>query len=180
MKERGIALVVVTMAMALLGGVAAALALTTASEVQIAAHFRTSQQALYAADAAAEWALADLSAAVDWAVVGRGDEPSTFVDGPPRGTRTLEDGTIVDLGKVVARHAGWHLHAYGHLSALGPPSDRPSPFYLVVFVAPAETGPDWLKVRAEAFGPRGSRRAIELMLSRLGGEGRLESWSEVQ
>src|SRR5262245_60633416 len=135
MNDRGIALVVTTLAMALLGALGAALVLTTASEAQIAARFRTSEEALYAADAAAEWALADLSAAADWVSVAGGGAPSTFIDGAARGTRTLVDGSIVDLDAVRARNADWHLYGYGRLADLVAPPDHGTPFYVTVFVA---------------------------------------------
>lgn len=179
MRDHGIALLVVTLAMALIGGLGAAIVLTTASEAQIAARFRTSEEALYAADAAAEWALADLSAAADWAVVAGGGAVSTFADGAARGTRTLVDGSIVDLDAVRARNADWHLYGYGRLGDLVAPADRASPFYVVVFVAADPLEADRLNLHTEAFGPRGARRVVEVNLSRQATGARLESWSEV-
>jgi len=133
--------------------------LTTSSEALIAANFRAAQQALYAADGAAEWALADLSAAVaDWDAIAAGARRSAFVDGPPVGVRVLPTGGTVDLTAVVLNSPGWQLYAYGPLSSLAAGEGAGSHFYLVVLVAPG-TPPDSLKVRAAAHGPHPRRRA---------------------
>ena len=179
--ERGIALVVVVMAMLILMAGGAGLALATAAETHIAAAFRVGQQALYAAEAAAEWALADLMAAVpDWATLFAGDVVSPFVDGPPSGTRTLPDGSVLDLSAVVAGSPAWRPYAFGTLAALAPPSARASPFYILVFVAPDGTAPERLKLRTEAFGPRGAHRALELTVLRGATGARFEAWREAR
>jgi PilX N-terminal len=88
----------------------------------------------------------------------------------------------------------WRLYANGQLSALGVGID--SPFYLAVWVAddPAETdgdpardgmdasnsGTGILQVRSDAFGPGGSRRAVEATLGRAGAGLRLISWRLVR
>lgn len=178
-RERGIALVVTLLAMAMVSGLAVGLVLVSSSEVQIAASFRVSQEALYAADAAAEWALAELSAADDWPAVLAGTETSSLSDGEPRGTRRLVDGSTIDLSALRAANPAWRLYGYGSLQALVPADGPSSPFYLVVFVAPGEAGVEWLDVRAEAFGPRGAHRIVLVDLSRRGGATRLESWTQV-
>lgn len=180
MQERGIALVMTTMAIVLLGAIGAGLVMGTTSEAQIAAAFRASQQALYAADAAAEWAAAELSAAPDWLAVGSGEAPSRFVDGQAGGARALVDGSLVDVAGVVALNRDRRLYASGFLKDILPVSDRPSPFYVLVFVGPDPSGPDWLSLRAEAFGPHASHRALDVRLSRLDAGTRLESWTEVR
>ena len=179
-RDRGIALVVVTLAIALMGALGAAIVLTTSSEAQIAARFRTSEEALYAADAAAEWALADLSAAPDWVAVAGGGAVSTFADGAARGTRTIVDGSVVDLDAVRARNGGWHLYGYGRLADLVAPADRASAFYVTVFVAADPLEADRLNLHAEAFGPRGAHRLVEVNLSRQPAGARLESWADIR
>jgi hypothetical protein len=82
---------------------------------------------------------------------------SPFVDGPPSGTRTLADGTAIDLAHVVsvancgksscaaaevaavtpdrpwgANNPDWHLYAYGRMADLLPASAIDSKFYVVV------------------------------------------------
>lgn len=180
-SDRGIALVIALMAILFMSALGAALVMTTSAEALIASSFRTGQQAIYAADAAAEWALADLAAvAPDWPTLLDGGVRSPFVDGPPSGRRTLADGSVVDLESVVAANPGWMLYAFGPLAALLPASNRQSPFYIVVFVAAHSTAPERLRVKAEAFGPRGARRAVELEVSRGPGGARLESWHQVR
>lgn len=101
-----------------------------------------------------------------------------------------------------ANNPRWQLYAYGPLENL-PQVARPGPCYLAVWVADdgAEldgdpladgdgAGRGILRVRAEAFGPMGSRRAIEAELARVctvtsGGEVcqpgiRVQSWQEVR
>jgi hypothetical protein len=180
MSDRGIALVVTTLAIALVGALGAAVVLATTSEAHIAARFRTSEEALYAADAAAEWALADLSNAADWAAVAGGAVVSTFVDGAARGTRTIVDGSVVDLDAVRARNVPSHLYGYGRLADLVAPADRASLFYVMVFVAADPLEPDRLNVHAEAFGPRGAHHVVAVNLSRQPAGARLESWAEIR
>ena len=78
------------------------LVLTTSSETIIAAAFRTSEAARYAAEAAAERVLADLSLAGDWNAFVDGSLRSTFVDGAPGGARTL--GWIQSILDPPANH----------------------------------------------------------------------------
>lgn len=100
-----------------------------------------------------------------------------------------------------ANNPRWRLFAYGPLENL-PQLARPGAGYLAVWVADdgaevdgdpladgAEAGRGILRVRSEAFGPMGSRRAIEAELVRIctvtaGGEIcqpgiRVQSWQEV-
>src|SRR5947209_13798112 len=134
MREEGIALVIAMMATTLLSALVAALALTTTMETQIAAGFVGARQAFYAADAAAEWATAELSGLADWTAVANGTARLGFVDGAV-GRRALPDGSVVDLGAMAAADAAWHLAAYGRLKDLVLPSLTRSPFYIVIFVA---------------------------------------------
>ena len=76
----------------------------------------------------------------------------------------------------------WQLYAYGPINELLPTESINSPFYVVVLVGddPSENdndpahdgvsqtnpGSGVLALRAEAFGPRGSRKVIELTLAR--------------
>ena len=81
-----------------------------------------------------------------------------------------------------ANNPRWQLLAYAPLNALVPGGTLDSPFYGIVLVAddPSETdgdpardgsdagnpGSGIISLRAEAFGPRGAFRAIELTVSR--------------
>jgi hypothetical protein len=65
-SERGVALILVLLSMVLLSALAAALLLVIGTETLVAAHHRDAAEALYAADAALERALADIIPAGDW------------------------------------------------------------------------------------------------------------------
>jgi hypothetical protein len=227
MDERGVALVLALMAVALLSALGLALAVTTSTELLIAANYRNAQEALYAADAVAERGLADLPAVSGWNTVFDGSARSTFVDGLPSGTRTLPDGTTIDLAQVVnmancgkpttctasdlttssggsrpwgANNPVWRAYAYGHLASLLPSDAVDSPFYVVLLAGddPSETDGDPLRdgadpatnpgggviaLRAEAFGPRGAHKVVELTAARADTTGealRLLSWREIR
>jgi PilX N-terminal len=181
-NERGGALVVVTMALVLVLAIVAGLALTTSSEALTAENFRRSQQALYAAEAAGEWAVADLPAVTtDWPALLNTAITSAFVDGLAGGSRALSDGSFLNLTDVVSRHATWKPYAWGPLKDLLPPASgpaEPSPFYVVVFVAADGESPDHLQVRVEAHGPRGAHKMLDLRLLRDSAGVRVASWAE--
>ena len=224
-REQGIALMVAMMAMVLMSTLGAALVLTTSSETIIATNFRSSAEGLYAADAALERIVGDLLAVPDWDPLLSGALQSAFIDGAPAGTRTLSDGSTIDLTRVLAmancrtithctdsemdlvtherpwgrNNPRWRLFGYGHLSDLMPAASVSSPYYVVVMVGddtaeldadstrdgttpcagavpvkgPGEP-PDWscnpgtgvLGLRAEAFGPRGTHKVIEMTVAR--------------
>jgi hypothetical protein len=222
--ENGLALLVVIMAMLLVGALGSALILAAVSEAAIASNFQSSSEALYAADAAAERALAELLSAPGWNAVLTGSSRATFVDGTPGGTRTMADGSRIDLGQVVnlancnkpARctdsdmdavtaerpwghdNPRWQLYGYGPLDRLVPSADENGAFYVVILVGddpaendgnprvdggapvtgePVNSGAGVLVVRAEAFGPDGAYRRVEVALMR---SIRVLSWHAVQ
>jgi hypothetical protein len=73
---------------------------------------------------------------------------------------------------------GWRLFAFGPLSRLQAQDSQRSTAYLVVWIADDPAGdPAVLAVRAEAFGPGGTRRAVEAVISQSSG---LLSWNEVR
>jgi hypothetical protein len=153
----GTVLVVTLLVMLLMSAIGAALVLATSSESLIAANFRLSREAIYAADAAAERAAADFSAEVDVDAVLDGRVRSTFADGPPSGVRAGQ-GVTLDLTETVylarchkkmpctdaemdavttARPWGpnnprWQLYTYGWLKDIAP--TIVSPYYVVVMV----------------------------------------------
>jgi PilX N-terminal len=186
--ERGVALVLALMAVLLLSALGLALAATASTELLIASNYRNGQQALYAADAAAERALAELPA-VSWNTPFDGSTTSSFTDGPAAGIRTLADGSALDLAQVVAAACGggsdpaWHLYAWGPVTRLLPAGQIDSAFYLVVLVADDPFESDVLSLRAEAFGPRGAHKVVELTAVRADTTGeavRVLSWREIR
>ena len=209
-REDGIALIVALMAMMLMTALGLALIMTTSSETLIAGNFRDGQEALYAADAAVERAMDDILTVPDWNKILDGTTQSAFVDGAPSGSRSLPDGTTIDLtqalnlancGKVTACSASdltanftgdrpwgvnnpvWQLYAYQRLDAMIPTGSINSNYYVTVMIAddPSENdndplhdgaspstnpGSGVLAMRAEAFGPHGSHKVIELTVAR--------------
>ena len=175
--DRGIALLITIMTMMFVAALGAAVVLTTSSEAFIASAFRGGHQAFYAADGAAEWALADLAGVADWTALAAGPALSTFVDGAPGGLRSMGSGTFVDLSRVAAINPGWRLYAYGPLDGLTSAA-RESGFYVAVLVAPAvPAAPNRLRVRAFAFGARSAQRAVEVTILRTPAGVRQESWA---
>ena len=161
------------MAVLLLSALGLALVLTTSAESMIASNYQNAIEALYAAEAAADRAMLDVAMIPEWSSLFDGSATSSFVDGPPAGTRTLADGLVLDLAQVVNRAncgkasacsradlignaAGdrpwqsnnpvWHLYAFGPLNDLLPSSVL-SPFYVVVLVSddPSENDDDPLR-----------------------------------
>jgi len=207
-SERGIAMIIALMAMSLMIALGTALMLTTVTETKITSNFRNNSESLYAADAGLERALTDLLTVPDWNNLLSGATKSALVDGAATGTRTLADGTILNLDeilnmancqKVTACSSGdlqavtlerpwalnnpqWQLYAYGPLNDVLPAGTLNSPYYVAVMVAddPSETdndplhdgvssanpGSGVLAMRAEAWGPRGSHKVIELTIAR--------------
>jgi hypothetical protein len=205
-SERGIALLVAIMTVLFMTALGGALMITTTTETKIANNFRNASEALYAADAGLERSMDDLLTIPDWNALLSGAVTSAFIDGP-KGTRTLSDGSDLDLNQVVnfancqkptcstsdysaitlerpwgANNPRWQLFAYGPLANMVPTGTINSPFYVVVLVGddPSETddnplmdgstadnpGSGVLALRAEAFGPRGVHKLIEMTVAR--------------
>jgi hypothetical protein len=154
------ALLVAVMAMLLMTALGAAVVLTTSSEAIIAASFRNSREGLYAAEAGLERALDELLTMPGWNPVLDGSVQSAFVDGAPGGSRTLSDGSALDLGETIntvscrkitacsttdleaitldrpwgANNPRWRLYAYGRLSDMIPTGTIDSSYYVLVMV----------------------------------------------
>ena len=69
----------------------------TMTETMISANFRDGGEAVYAADAGVERVMQDLLTVPDWNRILSGALQSSFIDGAPSGTRTLSDGSTLDL-----------------------------------------------------------------------------------
>lgn len=209
-NERGMALIVALMSMLLLTGLGAALVMTTMTETLITTNYRDNSEALYAADAGVERVMQELltTSDSDWNRRIRGEIRSSFVDGPPSGTRTLPAGGTLDLtgatnmlncGKTStcsvaemnaatadrpygANNPRWQLYAHAPMSNIIETRTVNSPMYVGIWIAddPAETdgdpttdgstadnpGSGILLMRAEAFGPQGTRSTIEVTVAR--------------
>ena len=207
-REDGVAMLIALMAMLLMSALGAALILTTSSETIIAGNFRDGGEGLYAADAALERSIDDLLTVADWNELLNGSTRSAFIDGPPGGSRTLRDGSTIDLSQAVSKancqkltpcsvaemnavtaerpwgwnNPRWQLYAYNHVSELLPTDSINSSYYVVVMVAddPSENdgnplqdgasqsnpGMGVIAMRAEAFGPKGAHKIVELTIAR--------------
>lgn len=173
------------MATALLSAVGLALTLLTITETAIAANARQGIEAFYGAEAAVAYALQEVAAEPDWADVVEGRVPSRLSDGAPDGTRTV-GGTTLDFARafdeVTADKAlwgdayiAWTLYAWGWIAQVLPGTlsgTGRAPLYALVWVGDASEDrtayPDVkiLAVRGYAYGPRGSRRAVEVRVTR--------------
>jgi len=209
--ERGMALIIALMSMMLLTALGLGLVMTTMTETMITSNYRDSGEAVYAADAGVERVMQDLLTMPDWNRILAGAQQSSFVDGAPAGTRTLVDGTELDLTAATnllncaktttcsaaemnawttersygVNNPRWTLFAYAPLNQIIETGTVASPLYVVVWVAddigendgnpltdggpPAagiNRGRGILMMRAEAFGPGGSRTALEVTIMR--------------
>ena len=192
-REEGAALLIAIIAMLLLSALGAALILNSSSETMIAAHFRDGLEARYAAGALIERGVDDISGTADWTLLTGGVLRSSWVDGPPSGSRALADGSTIDLAQAVnlancrktaactaaeliavtsdrpwgANNPQWWPYAYGPLRNLLPGAID-SPFYVLLMVGAGIPAPDRevLALRAEAFGPRGAHAIVDAVAAR--------------
>lgn len=194
-NDGGSALVVTLLTTLLMAGLAGGLTITVMTEEAIEANHRRAVAGLYAADAMLARAVADVADQPQWRSLLDGAVPTTLQVGSP--IRTLADGSSVDLARVTnvlqreldrARGAGaprWRLYAWGWHGDLvtGAPQDR---LMLVAAwvrdgvdgAAPVESGDaeERIVVHAAAFGPFGTRRAVEALLRRGPDAVRLVAW----
>jgi hypothetical protein len=197
--EDGVALIIALMSMMLLTALGAAVIMVSNTETLIADNYRNSQEALYAADAAAERVVQDLLMIPRWDDILSGAARSAFVDGgmtdqktlPSGGRVTLCCGTNTATGQLQAEtdvanlwganNPRWQLFAWGPLSDVLPGTIR-SPMYVAVWIAddPADADSQThlidgnplrdlngtLTVHAEAYGPAGTRKVVEITIAR--------------
>ena len=198
--EEGTALIIALLSMMLLTALGATVIMVSNTENRIAANYQNSQEALYAADAAAERVVQDLLMIPRWNDILGGTSTSAFVDGPATGLKTLPNGSQVTLccgtspmtataqlqaetdtaNLWGANNPKWVLFAWGPLGDILPNSIQ-SPMYVAVWIAddPAD-GPTplvrdgnpladtngTLTVHAEAYGPSGTRKVVEVTVAR--------------
>jgi hypothetical protein len=197
-NERGSALVIALLATMLLTALGLTLVMMSNTETQISANYRNSQEALYAADAAVERVMQDLLLIPRWNDILAAGSPaqvsaaaSGFIDSttspsiPASGqminliTATQSMQTATDnLNLWGANNPKWRLFAYGPLSSVLPGNVIDSQMYLAVWVAddPADNDGDplidsngTLTLHAEAYGPSGTRKVLEVTVARTSG-----------
>jgi PilX N-terminal len=187
--ERGTALIIALMAMMLLTALGAAVVMVSSTETAISSNYRNGQEALYAADAAVERVVQDLLMIPRWNDILSGTSQSGFVDGSGTTQKMLPGGGVITLTSATnelqsvtdtqnlwgANNPRWQLFAWGPLGDMLPNNQIDSPMYLAVWVAddPAETDGNpladmngTLTLHAEAYGPNGSRKVVEVTVAR--------------
>jgi hypothetical protein len=183
------------MGLLLISAAGAALLLLSSSETMIAAHFRTSVEAQYAAEAVMVRAVVLIRGLEDWAGPIAGSTRSALVDGAPAGARTVPGGATIDLVQVVnlancqkvtacstsdlaavtadrpwgANNPVWQPYAYGSLSTvLAASSPIEPPHYVLLLVADDPSGTH----RALVDGaPTPAREGIALRVEAFGPRG---------
>src|SRR5687767_8246418 len=183
--EKGAALVIALMAVMLLTALGAAVVMVTNTETRISANYKNNTEALYAADAAVERVVQDLLMVPRWNDILNGTSQSAFVDGGMADVKNLPGGGTMTLAAATAQlqadsnaaalwgpnNPQWRLFAWGPISDMLPNSTIDSPMYVAVWIAddPAETDGDptadtngTLTLHAEAVGPMGTRKVIEV------------------
>lgn len=180
------ALIATLMAALLLVGLAGVLAPLSMIETAVGVNHRRAVQALYAAEAALELAVAELGSLSDWSAALNGSARSAF-----RGASVspaLPDGAVIDLIAIAAglrasgagsasagRGLDWRLFAHGRLNAWMPAPADYGPWLVAVWIADDAADPnpdsrldgnDSIVAHAAAFGPRGARRAVQATLVR--------------
>lgn len=198
--RRGGALLVTMLTAMLLSGLAGALVVVLSTEEAIEANHRRGVVALYAADGLLAGVVAELAAMPDWPAVLSGVRGSTFNTGPV--AVALADGSTIDLrqetvdlqqelesaGRAGAT-PGWRLHAWGWFADLVDDSGRGRLVYVAAWVRddladpdadPAHDANGRIVVRAAAFGPSGTRRAVEATVGTESGVVHLVAWGLVQ
>jgi hypothetical protein len=200
-SEEGTALIIALLSMMLLTALGATVIMVSNTENQIAANYQNSQEALYAADAAAERVVQDLLMIPRWNDILGGSAKSAFVDGTVTGLKTLPNGgrvTLCDNGTGFScatspmtatgqlqqetdtanlwgtNNPRWVLFAWGPLGDILPNSIQSS-MYVAVWIAddpaeidgnPAADVNGTLTVHAEAYGPSGTRKVVEVTVAR--------------
>ncbi|HSL20045.1 MAG TPA: pilus assembly PilX N-terminal domain-containing protein [Vicinamibacterales bacterium] len=186
--ERGMSLVVALMASMLLTALGLSLVMVTNTETMITSNYRTSSEALYAADAGIERAVQDLLLVPDWNRIWNENLRSSFVDASNCTGTVPMGGVTYNLAQMTARlqaetngenlwganNPVWAPYACGRIDELlGEGID--SAMYVIAWAAddPSEADGDPSKdtngvvtIRAEAFGPGGTDKIVEVTVAR--------------
>jgi hypothetical protein len=186
MDAHGSALLPVTLVLFLFSAIAIGAALVVRIELTVADRFRESAEALYAAEAALEAAIAELKALPTWTSVVDGGQRSRFADGSFTGSKRLPAGGSVNVccaagsafdrviresqaSPVPARRAlAWQPFLWTTFDALVP-QEPASRLYVLVFIADSSdesaAAEEAVLVRSEAIDPGGQRRTVESLVA---------------
>jgi hypothetical protein len=190
--EGGSALLPVMLMMFLFSAIALGASVVIRVEISVADRFRQSAEALYAADAGLAGVLAELRTLPGWTPVLDGSRRSGLSQGIFSGSKAVPGGGVVliccgpqsaadrlasdtRLSPLPARRSvQWRPFLWTTLDALAP-SEPPSRFFIVVWVADDEADGDGdgstdengiVIVRSEALEPNGLRRIVEAYVAR--------------
>jgi hypothetical protein len=181
-QDPGFAVLAVLLVVMFLSAIAAMLGLATTTEVAIAANHREAVETRYAAEAGVEFVVSELAGVDDWSVILGAPGQSVFVDGAAAGERqvglrtvdlTTVTGELADLAPLPTAASPRVLHAFGYLRDLVPVAEASQSAYIAVWVAQFlnEDGsvrvPATMSILGQAWGPRGSRRAVELVVEQV-------------
>ena len=174
-NEQGTALIIALMAMMLLTALAAAVVMVSSTEVKIAGNYNNAQETLYAADAAVERVVQDLLLVPRWNDILAGTVQSALIDGSAAAVKSVPGGGSIRLCCDAASATGqlqaatdalnqwgtnnpkWKLFAYAPLKNMLPDVAMDSPTN------------GTLTLHAEAFGPTGTHKVIEVTVARTSG-----------
>jgi hypothetical protein len=201
--DRGVALLLALVTTALLTALAASLVISTSTETLISGSYRASQETFYAADAALERAIHELSLLSDWTFVlsappsnilasfNDGSAAGTAPDGRPLSFSALTTERQVESdgrGSFGADRPVWRLYGHAALLAILPPGTVAPPAYVLLWIQddggdgdgdPAKDSNGIVRVCAEAYGPAGARRRIEASIGRVAPGGvRVLTWND--
>ena len=198
-SEAGIALLLVVMSLALFLAVTATLVLMASMEIRMAGAERARHAVKGAAEVALERALQEVAIAADLNGILAGSVrsgvagadvapniPGWGVLDLPALTASLQRETDA-ANRWGADGQVWRLFGYAPLDVLLDAAAAGSAFYTVAWVSddpadgdgnPSADANDRVVVRAEAFGPFGSRQALVATVRRQGGGLELISWRE--
>jgi hypothetical protein len=194
MNDRGSALIAALLVMVLLSALGLSLTMVTATEERVAHSYSNGSESFYAADAALELAVNELTLLPDWNLVLDGSVTSSFVDpavsshGWPGGqARTSAEATALvtcmrttcsstDMDARTAlrpwgpNNPRWQLLAYGPLTALSQLGTINSGEYVAVWVGddPQENDDNPLADGDESRGPNPGKGVLTLLVHAYG------------
>jgi hypothetical protein len=185
--EQGSALIIALVATVLLTSLGLGLVMLSDTETAISNNFRAGNETLYAADAAVERVVQDLLLVPRWNDALTGVIRSSFVDDSL--TPTAPFGGQLDLTAMTteiqaqsdatapwgANNPQWRLFAYGPLSDMLGDGSILSHTYIAVWISddpseidgnPSADANGVITVLAQALGPNGTQRAVEVTLAK--------------
>jgi hypothetical protein len=190
--EAGAALVITLMLTTLLAFLGGALVFMMEVETGISANHQIAQEVHQAAEAGINCTIAELGALTDWSNLPAGNASATLDCLDPTVPRRTPDGVPLDVPRLTVRRQDDSDARYGPAAAnpdsptwtvfvsgaIPPRSERLRPFVLVWIADDVDDGDGqpsidsnrMLIIRAQAFGIRGARGAVEALVSRADGE----------